>query len=198
MLNDVKGNRTTNNIVSRFYAQLRPFKGLTIEGSYTYAFSDQFLYQQPVFHDLWNLYDNTLQIAGTGVSKVINRNNKTVRNNMDGLVRYETDIDRLNIQATVGASQEAYRNNWFEASKENLTSSELTELNAATANATATGTYSNWAMRSFFGRVNLNWDEKYLLEANLRPTPLPALPRNIVGAIFLLSRWAGVWNRKLS
>lgn len=168
MLNDVKGNRTTNNIVSRFYAQLRPFKGLTIEGSYTYAFSDQFLYQQPVFHDLWNLYDNTLQIAGTGVSKVINRNNKTVRNNMDGLVRYETDIDRLNIQATVGASQEAYRNNWFEASKENLTSSELTELNAATANATATGTYSNWAMRSFFGRVNLNWDEKYLLEANLR------------------------------
>ena len=28
MLNDVKGNRTTNNIVSRFYAQLRPFKGL--------------------------------------------------------------------------------------------------------------------------------------------------------------------------
>lgn len=168
MLNDVKGNRTTNNIVSRFYAQLRPSKGLTIEGSYTYAFSDQFLYQQPVFHDLWNLYDNTLQIAGTGVSKVINRNNKTVRNNMDGLVRYETEIDRLNIQATVGASQEAYRNNWFEASKENLTSSELTELNAATANATATGTYSNWAMRSFFGRVNLNWDEKYLLEANLR------------------------------
>lgn len=68
---------------------------------------------------------------------------------MDGLVRYETEIDRLNIQATVGASQEAYRNNWFEASKENLTSSELTELNAATANATATGTYSNWAMRSF-------------------------------------------------
>ena len=39
MLNDVKGNRTTNNIVSRFYTQLRPFKGLTIEGSYTYAFS---------------------------------------------------------------------------------------------------------------------------------------------------------------
>ena len=59
MLNDVKGNRTTNNIVSRFYAQLRPFKGLINEGSYTYAFSDQFLYQQPVFHDLWNLYDNT-------------------------------------------------------------------------------------------------------------------------------------------
>ena len=52
--------------------------------------------------------------------------------------------------------------------KKKLTSSELTELNAATANATATGTYSNWAMRSFFGRVNLNWDEKYLLEANLR------------------------------
>ena len=30
------------------------------------------------------------------------------------------------------------------------------------------GNYSNWAMHSFFGRVNLNWDEKYLFEANLR------------------------------
>ena len=64
-------------------------------------------------------------------------------------------------------------------------------MNAATANATATGTYSNWAMRSFFGRVNLNWDEKYLLEANLRADASSRLPRNIVGAIFLLSRWAG-------
>ena len=167
-LNSVKGNRTTNKMVTRFYAQLRPFKGLTVEGSYTYDFQNRFRYQQPVFHDLWNLYNNTIQTAGTGKTKVINHDEKWVRNHMDGLVRYETDVDRLNIQATIGGSQEAFRYSWFQASKEDLIAPEMTELNAATANATATGTYSNWSMHSFFGRINLNWDEKYLFEANLR------------------------------
>ena len=167
-LNSTKGNRTTNKMVSRFYAQIRPFKGLTIEGSYTYDFQNRYRYEQPVFHDIWNLYSNTVQTAGTGKTKVTNHDEKWVRNHMDGIIRYETDIDRLNIQATVGGSQEAYRFNWFQASKEDFRAPEMTELNAATANATATGNYSNWAMHSFFGRVNLNWDEKYLFEANLR------------------------------
>jgi len=35
-------------------------------------------------------------------------------------------------------------------------------------NGSITGNYNEWAMRSYFGRINLNWDDKYLLEANLR------------------------------
>ena len=101
-------------MVSRFYAQIRPFKGLTIEGSYTYDFQNRYRYEQTVFHDIWNLYSNTVQTAGTGKTKVTNHDEKWVRNHMDGIIRYETDIDRLNIQATVGGSQEAYRYNWFQ------------------------------------------------------------------------------------
>lgn len=167
-LNSVKGDRTTNKMVSRFYAQLRPFKGLSIEGSYTYDFSNRYRYEQPVFHDLWNFYTNTVQTAGTGKTKVTNYDEKWVRNHMDGIARYETKVDRLSVQATLGASQEAYRYNWFSASKEDLAAPEMTELNAGTSGASVGGTYSNWAMQSFFGRVNLNWDEKYLFEANLR------------------------------
>lgn len=167
-LNSVKGDRTTNKMVSRFYAQLRPYKGLSIEGSYTYDFSNKFRYEQPVFNDLWNFYTNTIQTAGTGKTKVTNYDEKWVRNHMDGLVRYETSVSKLNIQATLGASQEAWRYNWFSASREDLASPEMTELNAGTGSAAVGGTYSNWSMQSYFGRINLNWDEKYLLEGNLR------------------------------
>ncbi len=167
-LNSVKGNRTTNKMVSRFFVQLRPLKGFTVEGSYTYDFSNAFRYEQPVFFDLWNLYTNTIQTKGTGITKVTNYDEKWIRNHLDGLVRYETDIHKLNIQTTLGASQEAYRYNYVSASKENLVAPEMTELDAATANASVGGNYSNWAMHSLFGRMNLNWDEKYLLEANLR------------------------------
>jgi TonB-linked SusC/RagA family outer membrane protein len=167
-LNNKKGHRTTNKVVSRFFAQVRPFKGLSIESSFTYDFTNNFRYEQPVFHDLWNLYANTIQTAGTGKTKVTNYDEKGVRNHMDGIIRYETNISKLNIQATLGASQESYRYNWFSGSKEDLAAPEMTELNAGTANASVDGNYTNWAMNSVFGRINLNWSEKYLFEANLR------------------------------
>jgi TonB-linked SusC/RagA family outer membrane protein len=167
-LNSQKGDRTTNKLVSRFFGQLRPLKGLSIEGSFTYDFTNTYLYQQPVFIDLWNFYDNVIQLSGTGRTSVTNRDDKWIRNQMDGIVRYETDIDRLNIQAMAGVSQESYRYQWFSASKLDLTAPELTELNTATADASVSGTYTNWAMRSYFGRLALNWAEKYLFEANLR------------------------------
>jgi TonB-linked SusC/RagA family outer membrane protein len=167
-LNSVKGYRSTPKIVSRFYGILKPLKGLSIEGSYTFNYTNTYRYQQPVFIPLWNFYDNTIQNTGIGRTSVTNQDEKWYRYQADGIVRYETTIDRLNIQAMAGASQESYRYQQFNASKQDLTSPELTELNAATADAAAGGSYTNWAMRSYFGRLNLNWEEKYLLEANLR------------------------------
>lgn len=49
-----------------------------------------------------------------------------------------------------------------------LIDDSLTSVDAATTNGEIQGNYTEWAMRSYFGRVNLNWDDKYLLEANLR------------------------------
>ena len=167
-LNANKGNSMTNKIVSRFYGQLTPMKGLSIEGSYTYDFTNTYRYSQPVFIDLWNFYDNTITVPGTGRTSVANTDYKWTRNHMDAVVRYETNVSHLNIQAMAGASQESYRYQWFSASKADLTAPELTELNAATMDATATGDYTNWAMHSFFSRLGMNWAEKYLLEANLR------------------------------
>lgn len=167
-LNNLKGDFNSNKMVSRFYGILKPFKGLSVEGSYTYDYSNTYRYQQPVFIDRWDFYNDVVQTSGTGRTSVTNREEKWYRHQADGVIRYETDVDRLNIQLMGGASQEMYRYQWFQASKQDLTAPELTELNATTADAAATGTYTNWVMRSYFGRLALNWDDKYLLEANVR------------------------------
>ena len=44
----------------------------------------------------------------------------------------------------------------------------LNVIDAAIGDATASGSSTEWAMRSFFGRINLDWENKYLLEVNLR------------------------------
>jgi TonB-linked SusC/RagA family outer membrane protein len=68
----------------------------------------------------------------------------------------------------IGASQEYNRYETEGFLKYDLVDDTLTSLNAATTNGRVNGNYTEWAMRSYFGRINLSWDDKYLLEFNLR------------------------------
>lgn len=165
-----KGDINKNRFVSRFFAKLKPIKGLTVEGSYTYTYNDDFIYSQPVFNDRWNFLTNSIASAGTGRSSVTNQSVKTYRYYMDGVAKYENSAadNRLKYEVMVGASQEYLKDGWFSASKLDLIDPSLSVLNAATMDASASGNTTDWAMRSFFGRLNLSWDDKYLLEANLR------------------------------
>ncbi|WP_149239842.1 SusC/RagA family TonB-linked outer membrane protein [Dyadobacter sp. 32] len=164
-----KGDIKMNKISSRFYGKLRPMKGLSIEGSFNYSLDDTLTRSQPVFNDRWNFYNNTVATAGTGRTSVTNNNTKNYNYYMDGLIRYDLTVAKhLAINAMVGASQEMYRRDWFSASKMDLIDPQLSVIDAATLDAAAGGNITDWAMRSYFGRINLNWKEKYLFEANLR------------------------------
>jgi TonB-dependent starch-binding outer membrane protein SusC len=168
-LNNQKGDLKQNRVAARFFGKFKPVKGLSIEGSYNFDFWDQFRYQQPVFLDRWNFLTNTIASAGTGRTSVTNQNNKSNQYFMDGLIRYENNVlGKLQYNVLVGASQEYYKEFWFAASKMDLVDPGLSVLNAATMDASASGNATDWTMQSYFGRLNLNWDEKYLFEANLR------------------------------
>lgn len=165
-----KGDINKNRFVSRFFAKVKPMEALSFEGSYTYTYDDDFVYSQPVFNDRWNFLTNTVASAGTGRTSVTNESIKSYRYYMDGIARYENKAvaDRLSYEVMVGASQEYFKDGWFTAQRLDLIDPSLTVLNAATGDASVGGNMTDWAMRSFFGRVNLSWDDKYLLEANLR------------------------------
>src|SRR5690606_35805819 len=104
-----------------------------------------------------------------GRTSVRNRNTKDYSYFMDGLIRYDRNMfDKLEMNLLLGASQEYYKNAWFQASKLDLIDPDLSVIDAATMDAAASGNASDWAMRSYFGRLNLVWADKYLFEANLR------------------------------
>jgi TonB-linked SusC/RagA family outer membrane protein len=168
-LNAQKGDLRNNKLTSRFFGKIEPTKGLSIEGSYNYVFSDMMRYQQPVFNNRWEFINNTVTRNAVGRTSVTNQNTKDYQYYMDGLVRYEKQlVEGLTMNVMVGASQEHYKNSWFTASKLDLIDPSLGVLNAATLDASATGNISDWTMQSYFGRLNLNLKDKYLFEANLR------------------------------
>jgi TonB-dependent starch-binding outer membrane protein SusC len=164
-----KGGIRQNKLTTRLYGKLQPLPGLSIEGSFNYVFDDLMQDQQPVFSDRWDFFTNTIATAGAGRTSIFNQNNKNYQYYMDGLVRYDrTFMQRLNVNLMVGTSQEYYKNSYFNASKLDLIDGSLSVIDAATLDAAANGNASDWGMRSYFGRLTMNFDEKYLFEANLR------------------------------
>lgn len=169
-LNNKEGENTYRNIKTRFSVVVAPVKGLTLTGTYSYEYNDQDRWSKPVFIDAWNFLNNNISKIGKGQTSISTYNSKTNREFMDGVVRYENvwADDRLSFNVMVGASQEQYETHDYSSSKNDLLDPGMDVIGGAIGEATAGGTKTDWAMRSFFGRVNLGWANKYLLELNLR------------------------------
>lgn len=88
----------------------------------------------------------------------------------DILLKYEKTLAKAhNLSVMLGYHAELYRNHSVDAYRDTFSSSELYDLNAASAaNQTASGNRRELAMSSYFGRVNYDYMGKYLFEANLR------------------------------
>ncbi|MDR1667018.1 MAG: TonB-dependent receptor, partial [Bacteroidales bacterium] len=108
-------------------------------------------------------------------------NNETVRNNiagngestltqtLNGTLNYETRIAASHgLKFLAGFSQEWAYLSSLSARRENILLEGVEEINAGTENITNSGTADHWALRSFFGRMNYDYREKYLLEVNVR------------------------------
>jgi TonB-linked SusC/RagA family outer membrane protein len=73
------------------------------------------------------------------------------------------------VKAMVGYQQEDYRQDWHEGYREVYAFPDYPVLNAGgEENQKATGSATEYALQSVFGRLNYDYMEKYLFEANLR------------------------------
>lgn len=169
-LNSLTGNNRRENIRARFSATIQPVKDLLINASYSYEGSHQQKDTKPVFIDLWDFKTNTIAVNGTGKSYISDAYDRAERNFWDVTVNYSHRYlqDNLGLKVMAGASAEQYQTKGFAATKQDLIDISLGVIDAANGEASASGAASDWAMNSYFGRINLDWASKYLLEVNLR------------------------------
>lgn len=83
---------------------------------------------------------------------------------------YEFDInEEHNFKLMGGFNSELMKYRTLAASRSGLISPSLPTINTATDNSKAEeGQYQHWATAGFFGRLNYNYKERYLLEVNAR------------------------------
>ncbi len=94
---------------------------------------------------------------------------KYVTNNYKLVVNYDTNIDSHSISLLGGWEAIDYKSEWIQGYREQYPLENYEVLNVGSPiNQQATGSASEWSLMSYFGRINYNYKEKYLLEANVR------------------------------
>ncbi|PSR57218.1 TonB-dependent receptor [Adhaeribacter arboris] len=83
-------------------------------------------------------------------------------------LNWEQTFNQHTLTALGGFSVETFNNGDFSAYNQGYLGNDLTELNAGSTSPQVTGTSGQSKLLSYFGRVNYNYAEKYLLEANFR------------------------------
>lgn len=163
-----EGGTRASSIRPKFWAKITPFKGLSITGTYTMNSLNSQRRSKPVAVDYWNPREDAVLWQYNPQSEVSYSSSQSYRYFSDLMAQYNTNINKLGLKAMVGTSYEKYKSSNFSTTRKDLIDPSLWDLKAATGESTSTGSSTSWAMQSFFGRINLDWDGKYLLEGNLR------------------------------
>lgn len=148
------------------------FKGLTISGKagYNYSSNQYKNFQSTVTFDPTSSIGPASLAVGNGDGSLVT---------LQSLLQYAKKLNRHSFNVLAGFSQEAYRENYLSAARENFPNNLLWELNAgAQSNMQNGGSGGEWALRSYFGRLNYSFNEKYLFEANARYDGTSRFPKD--------------------
>jgi len=155
-------NTKNNNFLGSAELEYSPFKSLKISGKAGYlldAINDKMYGAELVVDEFYT----------EGPAQLTVRNDNSSLTTLQLLADYDLSLPRHTFHLLGGYSQEASKSNWTSAFRDNFTNNSLYEINAGSQNNMRNGgSGQEWALRSFFGRFNYSFDDKYLFEANIR------------------------------
>ncbi|RGY70510.1 SusC/RagA family TonB-linked outer membrane protein [Bacteroides fragilis] len=190
-----EGNlRTTKQHITRAIGNVsyEPIKGLKIQEIVGYEYksiSDEKFIKDIQYYN-WKTGEPTKY---QGPNNQTDERKNGLKLNLQTLVSYNNTFGKHTVGALAGYEQEYYREDWTKGYRKNFLNNDLWELNAGSPDGqTADGSANEYALRSFFGRLTYDYDNRYLVEANIR--------RDGTSRIFKDSRWgvfpsfSGAWR----
>jgi TonB-dependent starch-binding outer membrane protein SusC len=156
--------RTNNNRRRQFWGGLNLglniTKGLTFRTSFNTDINySNSLYYNPTYRIGWAINTTATLSNFVGMSTYWNWNQ---------LLEYTRQLGKHNF--TVMASHESQESKWqnISASRSGFLTNDVFDLNAGAAPGTNGGGSGPWAMESYLGRINYNYDNRYLLTGTYR------------------------------
>lgn len=152
------------------YATLQLLKDLSFESRFNYQtrLRETNTHTNPI--DRWDFATNTLKQAASAPDQLSTNYafNKDYATTLDLVLRYNKQLGDHSLGAIAGFNQYYFNYYNLAASKMGLIDYNITTPGSANLPTTTTGGEYDFALKSFFGRLNYNFKDRYLLEANVR------------------------------
>ena len=158
-----------------FGMDVEPLKNWKIFADYTYRYSGLQYEALNVAPDIYAA-DGVTTSKGVRSELGIQKDGRFTR--QSAVTRYQnfnlytnysiTVAEAHNFQIMAGYQTEDYRYSFMSNYVTGLYSSTNPGINLGTSDVTAVDTRNSWATRGFYGRFNYDYDNKYLLEVNMR------------------------------
>lgn len=161
-------DRKSKTFNGNFNALINLFKGMNVNMQYAYNYWTR---DTKNWHPTMPRYyaNGTPHPSNENVRNNISVNNESIlTQTLNSTLNYEKRFGKHGFKFLAGYSQEWAFMPSLSARRENILLEGIEEINAGTENITNSGTASQWALRSYFGRLNYDFSEKYLFEANVR------------------------------
>ncbi|MGN6532776.1 MAG: SusC/RagA family TonB-linked outer membrane protein [Ginsengibacter sp.] len=95
--------------------------------------------------------------------------NKSITLNWDNFFTYDVRFAQLHhLTAILGTNAQNNQTNWIGGNIQGFASDVTQQLNNGTTNPNVNGTGYEWALASYFGRINYDFDNKYLFTGTVR------------------------------
>ena len=141
-------------------------------------------------------YKSTLKLSDgrtLGPSWMQHTMDKTIYKTFQATANYSKSFGMHNLGALVGYSWEEQHYSKLKGTRDNFPGNSLHELDAGSPdNQKNEGTAHEWALQSYFGRLQYNFDERYLFEATMRYDGSSRFPKDNKFAFF--PSLAGGWK----
>lgn len=150
-------------------AIITPIKGMTLVANYMpdYGQSRGSRFAKPVA--IYRPDSDDPALYNPSKSTLTESFSRNFTNNFNVVATYDFSLNKHGVTVLGGYEQIDYTTNYFNAYRENFTFIDYPVLNAGDKNnMTNNGSGEEWALKSYFGRINYNYDGKYLFEANIR------------------------------
>jgi TonB-linked SusC/RagA family outer membrane protein len=170
-----RSNNEINHIASNIYLQVKPLPWITLKTVYgiDYLFSNNDAFFDPI--------DNFSIVAGvtTNSASATDSYLANKRYVWDNTAQFDKSFGKHTVSLLLGNEQQSTNQTGFGINRSILNDPSFNVIQAGYVNVASSGQVltQNYLV-SFFGRVNYNFDEKYLLQATLRKDGYSAFGSN--------------------